>query len=59
MEVVVVNDSGRVGPGKEKRTTGNVDDADDAESSASSGGLFSIFWWFVPLLGLSFSPSSS
>ena len=47
----MVNDSYTVGPGQSKRTPGDADDdddddedVDDAVSSASLGGLFSICW---------------
>ena len=53
----MVNDSSRVEPGKEKQTSGNVDDADDA-ASASLGVYLPFFGSPVPL-GLSFSPNSS
>ena len=53
--IVVVNDSSIVGPGEEKRTSGN---ADDAASSASLGAYSPFAGPPVPL-GLSFSPNSS
>ena len=53
--IVVVNDSSMVGPGEEKRTSGN---ADDAASSASLGAYSPFAGPPVPL-GLSFSPNSS
>ena len=44
LAIVVVNDSSIVMPGQVKRPPGNCDDAENATSIASSGGLFSICW---------------